>query len=178
MWRVIGAVMLVAAAAVAEPAQSPRRPRQCDPAGGVLFEIDQRALGKRTTSTTLLYANGAWRTKTFDSDGKPAETDQGCLEDYQVKRVNEALRGAKWKVTHTKPSCALSPRWTTYKWKTRTIYTERTCSGDALDADSDQALGEIELYVVAPNLDDATLPRTRHGISQDCLDNPLAKGCN
>ncbi|HSN30390.1 MAG TPA: hypothetical protein VLT45_29075, partial [Kofleriaceae bacterium] len=146
MWRMLAVGMLLATPSFAEP---PHAARRCDPAGRVLFEIDQRAAGKRTTATTLLYANGAWRSKAFDTDGKLASTEQGCLEPEQLERVIAALHGAPWKVTHAKPTCALSPRWSTFKWQTRTL----------------------EMYVVPAALDDATRPRPHKAahVSQECL---------
>ncbi len=170
MWRLLVVGSLLAAPAAAEP-------RHCDPAGGVLFEIDQRAAGKRTTATTLLYGNGAWRSKTFDTDGKLADTEHGCLEHEHLERIVAALRGATWKVTHTAPTCALSPRWSTFTWKARRLFTERACSGDALDADSAKALDLIQQYVVPVDLDDASRPRGAGHVSQQCLNDPLADGC-
>jgi len=154
---------LAASTAAAEPA----KPRTCSPAGGVLFEIDQRATGKRTTATTRLYANGAWRSQTFDTDGTRADTEQGCLAPDVMKAIADALRGAPWKVTHSQPTCTLSPRWSTFKWKTRTLFTERDCSGNSLDEQSTQALDLIEAYVPLPSLDD----------DMRCVANPLRKGC-
>ncbi|MBV8760371.1 MAG: hypothetical protein JO257_23970 [Deltaproteobacteria bacterium] len=177
MWRAIGIWLLLARAAFAEPVAIKARPRACWPAGGVLFEIDQRATGKRSTATTLLFANGAWRTATFDTDGKPAATGKGCLEKYQVARIVEALAAATWKVTHTPSTCTLSPRWSTYKWKTRVVFTDRACSGDALDTDSAKAIDLVDFYVVPPALDDDARPH-RHGLPRECLDNPLASACN
>lgn len=62
-----------ASAASAEP---------CKPAGGLLFEIDQRAVprAKLATAVTRLYANGAWETQIFEAGGKVERTDRGCLD--------------------------------------------------------------------------------------------------
>jgi hypothetical protein len=169
MWRVL-AVVCVARAALAEPA----KPRTCAAAGGALVEIDQRATGKRTTATTILFANGAWRSQTFDTDHTLADTEQGCLAPDALKTIVNALRAAPWKVMRARPTCALSPRWSTFKWKAHT-FTERDCSGITLDTDSARALDLLEAYVPLPALDDASLPRGRHGVS--CLENPLAPGC-
>lgn len=170
MWRIL-ALALAVSTASAEPAK-----RACTPAGGVLLEIDQRATGKRTTAATVLFANGAWRSKTFDTDGKLADTEQGCLGPDVRDGIAAALHTATWKVTHVKPSCALSPRWSTFKTKTRAVFTERDCSGNTLDHDSAKALDLIEAYVPVPALDDDALPRPHH-VTQTCLNDPLAPGC-
>lgn len=167
--------------AVSTAAAESAKPRACSPGGGVLFEIDQRASGKRTTATTLLYANGAWRSRTFDTDGKLADTEQGCLDGKIVKQIVDALRTAHWTVAHTQPTCSLSPRWSIYRWKKRSVFTERACSGDALDDDSAKAVDLVEMHVVPPDLDDDDArPRHSHRghLSQECLDNPLARGCD
>ena len=176
MWRAL-ALLLAVSTAAAEPAAIKPAPRSCSPAGGVLFEIDQRATGKRTTATTLLYTNGAWRVRSFDTDGKLAHTEQGCLEPDHLSQIVQALRDASWKVVHTQPTCSLSPRWSSYRWKARTVFTERTCSGDKLDDASLKAVNLIGFYVLVPALDDDARPRHNH-VSQECLNNPLARGCN
>lgn len=107
MWRLL-VLIVVARTAAAEP------PKTCAPAGGVVLEIDQRATGKRTTATTVLFANGAWHAKSFDTDGKLADTEHGCLGPDVLKAIGNALRDAPWRVTHAKPTCALSPRWSTF----------------------------------------------------------------
>ena len=155
MWRVL-VVLLVARLVAAEPAKT------CAPAGGVLFEIDQRATGKRTTATTQLFANGAWRAQSFDIDGKLADTEQGCLDPDVLKAITNALRTARWKTVHAQSTCTLSPRWSTFKWKKRTLFTERDCSGDTLDVDSAHALDLIEAYIPLVALDDDLRPRSRH----------------
>ena len=155
MWRV-SVLLLVARSVAAEPAKT------CAPAGGVLFEIDQRATGKRTTATTQLFANGAWRARSFDTDGKLADAEQGCLAPDVLKAIATALRTAPWKTTHAQPTCTLSPRWSTFKWKARSVFTERDCSGDTLDEESAHALDLIEAYIPLVGLDDDLRPRSRH----------------
>jgi len=155
MWRVL-VLLLVARSVAADPMKT------CAPAGAVLLEIDQRATGKRTTATTQLFANGAWRARSFDTDGKLADTEQGCLAADAMKAITSALRTAPWKTTHAQPTCTLSPRSSTFKSRKRTLFTERDCSGDTLDDESAHALDLIEAYIPLVALDDDLRPRSRH----------------
>jgi hypothetical protein len=170
----IAIVMAMGATALAQPPQSPPRPRECKPGGGVLFEVDQLAdrRAKLTTATTRLYDNGSWKTEVVDVDGKLARTQAGCLERSQLDNVLADLRNAKWKTTRADVSCrADEPRFTVYKWRGRALYTERTCNVHVLDEDSRRALDLMVFYLKIPNLDGGSLPR-------GCLENPLAKGCH
>ncbi len=154
--------------AAAEPATPART---CKPSGGVLFEVAQHAKHRvLPTSTTRLYANGAWKLEVIDVDGKVARTDAGCLGPSQVKSIRESLRAAPWKTTRSDRTCRVDqPRFTTYRWKHRLLYTERTCNERVLDADSQRAL-DLVTYYVRPPVD--------HGSGVPCLTNPLAKGCD
>ena len=159
--------------AAADPASKPIR--ECKPAGGVLFEVAQRVehKAKLPTATTRLYENGAWKTEVVDVDGKLARTHSGCVEASDVDRIRESLRAAKWKTERTNATCrADQPTFTTYKWKRRLLYTERTCNIDVLDEDSQHTLDLIELYLRVP------VELEGGGLQRECLANPLAKGCN
>src|SRR5262245_35986513 len=89
----------------ADPTQKP--PRQCKPAGGLLFEIAQRAnhKAKLTTATTRLYENGSWKTEVVDLDGKLMRTRSGCLDPSDVASIRAGLRSAGWKTTRTNETC-------------------------------------------------------------------------
>jgi hypothetical protein len=166
--RSVKAIVLVALVrtAAADPA------RTCKPSGGVLFEVAQHAKRRALpTSTTRLYANGAWKLQVIDVDGKVARTDSGCLEPSQVKSIRESLRAAPWKTTRSDRTCrADQPRFTTYTWRHRLLYTERTCNERVLDVASQRALDLATFYV--------TPPVDHGGMPHQCLENPLAKGCD
>lgn len=170
-------LVLVAHGAVAAPA------RTCRPAGGVLFEVDQRArrTAKLVMATTRLYANGAWQTRVIDPDGKLVRTEAGCLELSQLADVRAQLTGAAWKTHRADVTCAADqPRFTVYRWKGRALYVERTCNVVVLDEGSRHVLELLALYLQVPDdLDDAKADWKRYddGISRKCLDNPLAPGC-
>jgi hypothetical protein len=164
--------VIVLVALVRTAAADPATPaRTCKPSGGVLFEVAQHARRRvLPTSTTRLYANGAWKLQVIDVDGKVARTDAGCLEPSQVKSIRESLRAAPWKTTRSDRTCrADQPRFTTYTWKHRLLYTERTCNERVLDPDSQRALDLVTFYVTPP---------VDHGGKIDCLMNPLSKYCN
>jgi len=172
--RGVVAAMIVALLRTAAADPTPKRVRECKPAGGVLFEVAQRVehKAKLPTATTRLYENGAWKTEVIDVDGKLARTRSGCVEASNLDRIREGLRTAKWKTQRTSATCRTDqPTFTTYKWKRRLLYTERTCNVDVLDADSQQTLDLIEYYLRAP----AELEGG--GLQRECLANPLAKGC-
>ena len=147
------------------------RPRTCKPAGGLLVEVDQRArTAHLATATSWLYENGSWRTEIIGTDGKLARTRTGCLDPLQVDRLRDQLRNATWKTTSSTVACRSDqPRSTVYKWKSRMLYTERTCNVDVLDEDSRRVLEAIDYYV--------QLPEDLDGASAPCIDNPLARGC-
>ena len=172
MWRVY-AILLVALAPIAAADRVEKPRRDCKPAGGVLFEVAQRAdrKAKLTTATTRLFENGAWRTEIFDVDGKLARSRSGCLGAADVDSIRKELRSANWTSTRASVTCrADQPRFTLYQWKARLLYTERTCNVEALDDESRHALDIIELHLHAPvDLDRGGVP---------CIDNPLARGCN
>ena len=173
----VKAILLLALAGSvsAGPAHKPSRSSECKPAGGLLFEIAQRAdhKAKLTTATTRLYENGSWKTQVLDVDGKLMRTHAGCLNASDVTSIRASLRSAKWRTTRTDTRCrADQPRFTLYKWKGRLLYTERTCNIDVLDDESQKALDLVEFYLRAPTqLDGGAVP-------QECLSNPLAKGCD
>lgn len=174
-------LLVVAATAAAEPAEKLSRPRECKPGGGLLVEIAQRAdqKAKLTTATTRLYENGSWKTEVFDVDGKSMRTRAGCLDASDVAIIRRSLRRANWKTMRTDMTCrADQPRFTLYKWKARLLYRERSCNGEVLDDDSRRALDLLALYLHAPvALDDGGRvqpPRIR----PECMENPLAPGCD
>jgi len=135
----------------------------CKPAGGLFFEVDQRAEPpvKRTTATTRLFANGAWITEVHDRDGTLAQTSSGCLDSVRLETIRNDLLSAMWQVSHKEGLChADSPRFTVYKWKSRTLYTYRTCNTDVLDPESQSVLERIERLLHVPEDLDGALACT------------------
>ena len=171
-WLVL--VLAMAHVAAAEP-------RTCKPAGGVLFEIQQRAVkgARLVTATTRLYGSGGWRTEVIDVDGKVARSEAGCLETSELDEVRGELARAEWRTTKSDTHCrADQPRFTRYIWRGRLVYTERTCNAVVLDPVSRHALDEVAFAVGAPvDLDGARVP-TRSALPIECLHDPLGPGCN
>jgi hypothetical protein len=171
----VKAIVLVALVRTASADPAPKVARECKPTGGVLVEVAQRVQPKTKlpTATTRLYDSGAWKTVVIDVDGKLARTRSGCLEPSDVDSIREKLLAAKWKTTRSNATCRVDqPRFTTYKWKSRLLYTERTCNIDVLDEDSQRALDVVEFHLRVP------LELDGGGLQRECLSNPLAKGCD
>jgi hypothetical protein len=163
---------LCTSVAGADPTPSPPRPPECKPSKVVLFEVDQRvdARTKQSTAVTRLFDGGAWSRQVFDLDGKPANKTDGCLRPNQLDSIRDELRRAKWKLFRSRITCrAYSPRYTVYTWKGRRLLTERICGPEGLDEDSRAALARIVAILRIPESPDTAL---------ECIDNPLAKGCN
>ena len=172
--RTVIAIVLVTHmhTAAADPVAAPTG--DCKPAGGVMFEIGRGVVrnAKLPTATTQLFENGAWRTEVIDVDGRLARQRSGCLEPTAVEVIRESLRAARWKLARSKATCrADQPRFTTYRWKRRLLFTDRTCNIDVLDEDSQHALDLVDSYLRG------SLELDRGRIQPECLANPLAKGC-
>jgi len=136
----------------AEPA-SPRRPPgdACRPTGAVVFEIDHRADpgAKLATSAIKVFGTGAWTRDETDADGKAATQRTGCFAKADAKQLETTLAGATWKVTTARIHCmARSATFTVFQVGGKPVYTQRLCSGDALDAQSqkklDAAVAQVE----------------------------------
>jgi hypothetical protein len=138
------------------PAPAERRPAPdaCRPGGAVLFQIDQRAEpdARLPTSTTKVFANGAWTRDETDADGKALAPRAGCLAKADLKQLETTLRGAPWKITVAQVSCmAMSPAYTVFHVDGKQVFTKRLCSRESLDDKSrsklDAATAQIEREV-------------------------------
>jgi hypothetical protein len=124
------------------PSPSPtpaKRASPCAPSGTALFEIDHRADpgAKLATSATKVFGNGAWTHDETDGDGKALAPTAGCLPKNDVASLETTLKGATWKVTTSRIHCmAMSATFTVYQVNGKPVFTQRLCSGDALDEKS------------------------------------------
>jgi hypothetical protein len=124
---------------------------------------------KLTTSKTRLYTNGAWTNQVFDAGGKLEHEDSGCLKTELIETIRTELSEATWKTTRRAIACRVDqPRFTTYTWKGRQVFTERTCNVEVLDKRSRRAIDVAEMILH---------PRTLGEGMPACSNNPLAKGC-
>lgn len=154
--QLLAIVPLACAAGAAAAPPTARKPPAtradtCRPGGKVLFEIDHRVIpGARLgTSTTKVFANGAWVHEETDAGGKALAPTSGCLAKADVKQLADTLRGAPWKVTTARLHCmAVSPTFTEYRVDGELVFTARLCSGKSLDDKSraalDAAVAEVE----------------------------------
>ena len=142
------AILLFACAASATaapdtPAKPAPRADACRPTGAVLFEIDHRVDpgAKLGTSTTKVFANGAWTHDATNDDGKAAAQRTGCVAQPTVKQLETTLHGAPWKVTTNRIHCmAVTAQFTVYQVDGKPVFTQRLCSGQTLDDKSRAAL--------------------------------------
>lgn len=143
------------AAAAPDTATKPLpRADACRPTGAVLFEIDHRVDpgAKLATSTIKVFANGAWSRDETDADGKAAPQRTGCIAKPDMKQLDTALHGAPWKVTVARVHCmAMTAAYTEFQVDGKPVFTERLCSGKALDDKSratlDAATRQVEAEV-------------------------------
>jgi hypothetical protein len=137
----------------AAPAPAPRADA-CHPTGAVLFEIDHRVDpgAKLGTSATKVFTNGAWTHDEADGDGKAAAQRTGCIAQPDVKQLEATLHGATWKVSTARMHCmAVTAQFTVYQVDGKPVFTQRLCSGEALDDKSrarlDAAIKLVEAEV-------------------------------
>jgi len=136
------------------PAKSAPPAGACRPTGAVLFEIDHRVDpgAKLGTSTTKLFANGAWTHDATSDDGKAAAQRTGCMAKADVKQLETSLHGVPWKVTTNRIHCnAMTAQFTVYQVDGKEVFTQRLCSGQNLDDKSravlDAAIAQAEAEV-------------------------------
>ena len=108
----------------------------CRPTGAVLFEIDHRVDpgAKLPTSTTKVFANGAWTYDETDADGKAAPQRMGCLAKPDVKQLETALHSAPWE-THISRICCLGVQTTSTVFQVggKPVFTQWPCPRESLD---------------------------------------------
>lgn len=126
----------------------------CRPAGAVLFEIDHRVDpgAKLGTSAIKVFANGAWTRDETDADGKAAAQRTGCIAKPDLKQLETSLHGVPWKVNVSRIHCmAVTAQFTVYQVDGKPVFTQRLCSGEALDDKSraklDAAIAQVEAEV-------------------------------
>jgi len=145
-----------ASSAVASPDTTKAAPHAdaCRPAGAVLFEIDHRVDpgAKLGTSAIKVFANGAWTVDETDGDGKAAAQRTGCIAKPDLKQLETSLHGVPWKVNVSRIHCmAVTAQFTVYQVDGKPVFTQRLCSGEALDDKSraklDAAIAQVEAEV-------------------------------
>ena len=173
MVRSLLVLVLLTSSAIADEQReelvAPERPT-CKPNGAVWFELDRIAdESKALLSSVKLYANGT--TTLMRRQGEAEQvTISRCIPPKEMQAIEKLLKGARWKSWRQKgvATCrAYSPESTVVKVFGKKVFTEHVCSAQTLDEKSAKALEELK----------AKLPRAA-SVSEDCLNNPLAKGCS
>jgi hypothetical protein len=122
----------------------------CRADGTPLFEIRNRSDVKEPTSTTKIYANGAWTFQPIDVDGRLGAATSGCFDRAALSTIRTAVRRAPWDVTFSRVVCrAYAPSFTEYYVDGRHEYTARLCGEQRLDDASAAAIESIEAELAA-----------------------------
>lgn len=113
----------------------------CQASGVPLLEIRERAEIAMPTSTTTIYASGAWTYVPVDKDGTRGAIERGCFDTKELREIRKAVQRAPWQVTVSRIACfAYDPTFTEYRVHGKLRFTERMCSGKTADADTMDAI--------------------------------------
>jgi hypothetical protein len=131
----------------AVPTTPPVKPpvAACKAEGTPLFEIAKRSDAKEPTSTTKIYATGAWTFQPIDKDGRAGALTTGCFDKPALTAIRTVINESPWDVTYDRIVCrAYSASYTEYYVHGKHEYTARLCGGQRLDAESAGAVRAIE----------------------------------
>ena len=121
-------------------------PPSCKPEGDVVFERAKKANAgaKVQTSTTRVYATGAWTFAEREADGSAGTTKSGCVDKDTLARLADDVKTAPWTVTIPRVRCmARSQTFVEYSAHGKTLFEQQVC-GKTLDQDSANKLADIE----------------------------------
>lgn len=108
---------------------APAHPDVCATRGTPLLEMRDLSEVDKQSTTTKIFASGAW---TIDTNGR--RTDSGCFDRKELRAIRRAVQRAPWKVTSSPIACfAYDPDFTEYRIHGRLRFTERMCSGKTAD---------------------------------------------
>ena len=151
--------------ASAEKLASPKPRPVCKPNGAVWVQIEVTDARPQSTQwTSRLYANGA--TTMSEKLGTSVSTRTNrCLSASVMENIQKLLVGSPWKATKNRVKCEeSSPRTTVVRVFGKKVFTDNGCSPDTLDEKSAEALEHVRVSLPKP-------------ITDECMNNPLAKGC-
>lgn len=169
--RILLCLVMLGGFAIAEEAPvnaiAPRS-TSCKPNGAVWFELEYvDSTPKAARSAVKIYANGA-TTITHKREANETVRNARCIPAREMLYIEGLLKKAPWKVTRPKNTAtcmATSTESTVVKVFGKTVFTEVVCSAAVLDAKSVKNLAELKTMIPA-------------NVRTECLENPLAKGCN
>lgn len=133
------------------PPVTPKPPNTaCRAEGTPLFEIRKRSDVQEPTSSTAIYASGAWTFQPIDKAGRAGALTTGCFARRTLAAIRDAVHDAPWDVTFSRIVCkAYSPSFTEYYVRGRYEYTARLCGEQRIDDASAAAIKSIEAEVAA-----------------------------
>ena len=117
---------------------APEAAPQCAPSGTPLVELDENE------STWAVYRDGAWTLDLHAAAGQPAMRQLRCLNKTTIAKIEADLAKATWTISHPMHCAAVSIDYLTIKVGGKSVFTERTCNPDQLDATSARMLADIE----------------------------------
>jgi hypothetical protein len=142
------------------PPVTPPLVATCEAAGTPMVEIRERAEIAMETSTTKIYASGAWTFQPVDKDGHLGTFERGCFDRKELRDIREAVKRAPWKVTESRIRCfAYDPSFTDWVVDGRLLFTERMCSGKTADAETMDAISLVKQMVAAERTPTRPEPR-------------------
>ena len=125
------------------PTRPPPPVTSCRAVGTPLFEIRKRSDYAEPTSTTAVYATGAWTFQRIDKDGNAGTQSVGCFDKRTTDSLRDVINHSAWNATTQPFVCrAYSPSFTEYYVHGRLEYTARLCGPQRLD---DQSLNTIKI---------------------------------
>src|SRR5262245_35518343 len=129
---------------------SPPHPHTCQARGTPLLEIRERAEIPMATSTTKIYASGAWTFQPIDEEGHRGAIERGCFDRKELRDIRAAVQRAPWKITVSRIACfAYDPSFTEYVVDGRLRFTERMCSGKTADSETMDAIALVHQMVAS-----------------------------
>src|SRR5262245_31919428 len=110
----------------------------CVEYGVPVLEMPQRSTASTASTTTKIFASGAW---TVTRDGHLE--DRGCFDRKELFSIRRAVHRAPWDTVSSPVRCfAYDPNFTEYVVDGKLRFTEQFCSGKTADF---QTLQTIDL---------------------------------
>src|SRR5262245_61514533 len=92
-------------------------PANCSARGVPMLEIRDRSEVEASTSTTKIYASGAWTFESVDNNDTESRST-GCFAKTELRAIRRSLQRAPWRVTSSPIACfAYSPELTEYVFR-------------------------------------------------------------
>jgi len=112
----------------------------CTEYGVPMLEMRQRSTASTSSTTTKIFASGAW---TVTRDGHL--DDRGCFDRKEVRSIYRAVERAPWQTVSSPVMCfRYDPNFTEYVVDGKLRFTEQFCSGKTADLQTLQAIDLVK----------------------------------